>query len=1070
MEKTTSSDQAAQKPFYVKGREQLEGSPEYTQWVGDEFPHRRSIPDISRRDILKLVGGSIALAGLASGCRFLPEKKIVPFVVQPEDAVTGIARHFASSFSLSGYAQGILVESHEGRPTKIEGSPLHWASLGSVSAFGLAEVFNLYDPDRTKSPSYKGDPSNWEDFLIEIRKVLAESGEGLVVMTETVGSPTLASSIQKLVTEMKGAWIQYEPVNRDNRREGAIRAFGQDVEAVYHFDKAKVIVSLDSDFMQFGPAPVRYARDLMSGRRVEESEEMNRIYALECFPTLTGAVADHRVPVKATQIAALAAWIAAQVGVAGASGSLPSAVDPKIANALVEDLKAAGGDAIVIAGDHQSAEVHALVHLINQQLGSNGKTIRLTNPVHPVPVNQMAEIKKAADLLERGAAKTLVILGGNPVFTAPVDLKLGELIEKAPFSAYLGSHINETAKLCHWILPESHLLEAWGDAVAVDGTISIVQPLIEPIYDSKSALELVDALRNKSRTGLDVLKAEWSSKQTSLTGYGTAKAPIPASGEPLVESNFDRAWRFALSEGILVKGQEIHLPMTPVANAAAALSAAPAPTDMELVFLPDPTLYDGRYANNPWLQELPKPITNFTWDNCYFVGAETALKLNLERKEVLGTKEIEQSRLGLGRPMAVGTTPAGSLKAATATQMGQAEGVVVIHFGGGRTEGGEFVRAADIKKGGGFNAFALRSSTAPWIQPGVKLERSPDYYPLANVQFHNALETQVFDSDRHVIQEASLASFIAGGALAHHKEFHVKGAPHHDEGHSEGGSAHDAEGGDGHASAKKQPLPDMYDPKEFDFSKEHYQWAMTIDLNLCTGCGACVMACQSENNIPTVGKEQVQKGREMHWIRIDRYYMGQDGKLNESNPPIRFQPVTCMHCENAPCEPVCPVAATVHSHEGLNQMVYNRCVGTRYCSNNCPYKVRRYNFLHYTLKNDQIPVLQMVNNPDVTVRGRGVMEKCTYCVQRINKARISAKKSDREIEDGEVVTACQSACPTKAIVFGDMRRPENAVAKTRESRRNYLLLEEANTKPRTTYLMRVNNPHPSLAPAEEEKH
>ncbi len=1069
MEKTTSSDKAAHKPFYVKGREQLEGSPEYTQWVGDEFPHRRSIPDISRRDLLKLVGGTVALAGLASGCRFLPEKKIVPFVVQPEDAMTGVPRLFASSFSLSGYAQGILVESHEGRPTKIEGSPLHWASLGSVSSFGLAETFNLYDPDRVKSPSYKGDPSNWEDFLIEIRKVLGESSDGLVVITETVGSPTLASSLQKLLADSGGTWIQYEPVNRDNRREGAIRAFGQDVETIYHFDKAKVIVSLDSDFMQFGPAPVRYARDLMSGRRVEDSTEMNRIYALECFPTLTGAAADHRVPVKATQIAAAAAWIAAQVGVAGATGSMPSALDPKIAAALIEDLKAAGGDSIVIAGDHQSPEVHALVHLINQQLGNSGRTVRLTSPVHPVPVNQLAEIKKAADLLERGTAKALVIMGGNPAFTAPSDLKLGDLIEKAAFSVYLGSHENETAHLCHWVLPESHFLESWGDAVAVDGTISIVQPLIEPIYDSKSALELVDSLRSKSRPGLEVLRAEWSAKQTALSGFGASKAPVPADGEPLIESSFDRAWRLALSEGILVKGKADHLAMTPVANAAAALSAAPAPTEMELVFLPDPTIYDGRYANNPWLQELPKAITNFTWDNCFFFGAETAVKLNLERVEVIGTKEIQQPMLGLGRPMAVGTTPAGNLKAATATQLGQAEGVVVIHFGGGRTKGGEYVKGADAKKGGGFNAFALRSSTAPWIQPGVKIERAKDYYPLANVQFHNALETEVFDSSRNVIQEASLASYIAGGALAHHKEFHIKGA-HHDEGHDAGGTAHDSEHGDGHAAPGKHPLPDMYDAKEFDFSKEHYQWAMTIDLNLCTGCGACVMACQAENNIPTVGKEQVQKGREMHWMRIDRYYMGESGKLNEANPPMRFQPVTCMHCENAPCEPVCPVAATVHSHEGINQMVYNRCVGTRYCSNNCPYKVRRYNFLHFTLRNDQIPVLQMVNNPDVTVRGRGVMEKCTYCVQRINKARITAKKADREISDGEVVTACQGACPTHAIVFGDMRKPENAVAKTRESRRNYLLLEEANTKPRTTYLMRVNNPHPSLAPAAEEKH
>lgn len=1061
MEKTTKSEMAAQKPFYVKGREQLEGSDEYTQWVGDEFPHRKSIPDISRRDILKLMGGSLALAGLASGCRFLPEQKIVPFVVQPEDTAPGMARVFASSFSLSGYAMGILVDSHEGRPTKIEGSPLHWASLGSVNSFALAETFNLYDPDRIKSPSFKGDPSNWEDFLIEIRKALAESEEGsLLILTETVGSPTLASSIQRLVTEKKATWLQYEPVNRDNRREGAIRAFGQDVEAVYHFDKAKVLVSLDSDFMQFGPAPVRYAMDLMKARRVEESESMSRIYALECFPTLTGAVADHRLPVRASQIAALATWIAAELRVPGASGSAPSGLDAKFLQALISDLRQAGAEGLVVAGDHQSPEVHALVHLINHKLGAVGTTVRLTAPVHPKPVNQMAEIKQAADLLGRGAVKTLLILGGNPVFTAPSDLKLGELIAKVPFSACLTSHASETAKACHWQLPESHFLEAWGDAVALDGTVSIVQPLIEPIYDSKSALEVVDALRSKSRTGLALLQAEYQAKQESMAGYAEVKVPAPAPGETPIESSFDRAWRLALSQGILIKGTEGSLPLTPVANAAAAMSGSGSAGDLELVFLPDPTIYDGRYANNPWLLELPKPITNFTWDNCFFVGAETAKKLNLERVERMGTKEIQQPLLGLGRPMAVAKTPSGELKAASATQLGQAEGTVVIHLGGGRTEGGEFIRPADAKLGGGFNAFALRTTTSPWIQPGVELVRHSDYYPLANVQFHNSLEASVVDSDRYVIQETNLTAFQAGKELVHRHEFHVKGLKH-EEGH--------AEEGDGHA-AKPAPLPDMYDPKEFDFSAEHYQWAMTIDLNLCTGCGACVTACQSENNIPAVGKEQVQKGREMHWIRIDRYYMGKGEGLDEANPPIRFQPVTCMHCENAPCEPVCPVAATVHSKEGINQMVYNRCVGTRYCSNNCPYKVRRYNFLHFTLKNDQIPVLQMLNNPDVTVRARGVMEKCTFCVQRINKVRITSKKEEREIKDGEVVTACQQACPTHAIVFGDMRRPENAVAKTRASRRNYTLLEEANTRPRTTYLMRVSNPHPDLAPAAEEKH
>jgi Fe-S-cluster-containing dehydrogenase component len=750
---------------------------------------------------------------------------------------------------------------------------------------------------------------------------------------------------------------------------------------------------------------------------------------------------------------------------------------------LVKDLPANQGKAVVAVGAHLPPMVHALVHLINETLGSHGTTIRLTNPAHSVPVNQGKQIADLADQMAKGQITSLIILGGNPAYTAPADLKFAELIKKASFSAHVATHMDETSKACHWTLPQSHFLEAWGDGVAKDGTVSVVQPLIEPIYDSRSHLEVVDALLGTSRTGREIVSGHWFAAQSLFKGMAEVKASAPATAAPvtpaapgapaaapgssavptmapgpLVESDFERAWRIALSEGVLIEGGKGSLPLRTAAGLGASLKL-PQASGAELVLLPDPTIYDGRYANNMWLQEMPKPITNFTWDNCIYVNPAAAKAAGLERNKFLGidgTQDMEKAALGMGRPMAEVTLGSNKLKAASAIQYGQADDTIVVHLGYGRTQGGSWVREADITHGGGFNGYLLVTTDAPHGGSGAALARSEGFYGMANVQFHNTLEAKYYDKDRNIIREAGLAAWVSGEPLFKHKEHHVPGVtPDHGEEKHEDGHAEK-----GHAP-KHEPLT-MWDKSAFKDYEKFNQWAMTIDLNLCTGCGACVMACQSENNVPSVGKREVQKGREMHWIRIDRYYMGTGDSIDEQNPPIRFMPMACVHCENAPCEPVCPVAATVHSHEGLNQMVYNRCVGTRYCSNNCPYKVRKFNFLHYTLRNDEIPVLQLLNNPDVTVRSRGVMEKCTYCVHRINRVRVNAKKDGREIADGEVVTACQAACPSQAIIFGDMRRPENAVSKSRASRRNYLLLEEANTIPRTTFLMRINNPNPEI--------
>ncbi len=1080
-----------------KGVEHLEQHPEHTQWVGDEFPHRRDLPTIDRRDFLKFVGGSVALAGLASGCRFLPERKIVPYVQQPEDMIPGKNQYFATANILSGYATGLLVASYEGRPIKIEGNPKHPASLGGISALHMAETMNLYDPDRLKTVQNGLTPSSWKQFLSGARESFAEGGRGVVILTEIVSSPTLAASIQTFLQKNPGAtWRQWEPVNHDNVREGAMRAFGQDLSVTYDFSKAKIVLAIDADFMQYSNAPDRYQHELMDRRDVDKhGEDMSRIYAVEAYPTLTGAVADHRVPLRPSLMLAFAKALAGRLGVAGAeSASLPSGIEERFLSALASDLQSNPGAAVVVPGEQHDPALHAICHAINEQLGAFGQTVKFTTPVLPKPVGCLEEIKALASDIAAGRVHSLIILGGNPVYNAPSDLKLGELIkEKVKFSAHLTLAPDETGEVCNWEMPMSHFLEAWGDATNFDGSHSIVQPLIEPMYDSKSALELMDNFNGGARNGHDIVREHWSGVQTVASPATTPSAPVITLNQPVNQTGIhlpddsheiaphpqpapasvmlsaeEEKWNVYLADGVFRTATPLLVAGLPPAGSpviptitSGLVATVTAPTQaqgLDIMFLPDPTIYDGRNANNPWLQELPKPITNMTWDNAFYLSYETAVKLGLERKEVIGTKELEIPQLGLGRHVGAATLGGATVKAAVASNIGQADDTIVFHLGYGRRRAGQIGTARDQKEGGGFDAYQLRSTTAQGVASGASLEKTGEFYVMANVQFHNALETGEIDSGRHIIQEATLAAYLSGEPLVHvegHGGGHDEdshGDEHHDEGHAE-----------------KAPASTMYDPTLHDHSETNYQWAMTIDLNLCNGCGACVMACQSENNIPVVGKHQVQKGREMHWIRIDRYYMGSGSSLDTKNAPIRFQPLACVQCENAPCEPVCPVAATVHSHEGINQMVYNRCVGTRYCSNNCPYKVRRFNFLHYTAKTQELPVLQMLQNPRVTVRTRGVMEKCTYCIQRINETRIDAKKDNRKIKDGEIVTACQQACPSGGIVFGDKRDPNSRVSKTRKDRRNYVLLESTNTVPRTTYLMKITNPNPELH-TEAESH
>ncbi|HSI71932.1 MAG TPA: TAT-variant-translocated molybdopterin oxidoreductase [Fimbriimonas sp.] len=1022
---------------YWRSLEELADTPEMQKFIDDEFPNRSTLNQINRRDMLKFMGASMALAGL-TGCRgyFMPQDKVVPYVKAPEEMVPGIPLFYASSVMLGAYATGVLVEQHEGRPTRLEGNPLHPASLGALDAISQAEVLNLYDPDRAMSVILHDDISTWDLFTAEMREVLAKQaatqGAGIRVLTNGFSSPTTLEQVQKFFKKYPAAkWHAYEPVGRSAVYEGARMAFGRPLEPVYDFTKAKTVLSLDADFLQpaYMPGSLRYARDFANGRRVEGlSGTMNRLYCVESTPSLTGAMADHKWPVKASQIYSLALVLASALGVGGTGGSVEGISQAHL-QAMVEDLRANSG--VVVCGDFQPPHVHALVHSINQALGANGTIVRFIDPVDAT-VGRARSLKELTDDLNGGGVEMLLIVGGNPVYDAPADFDFASAIDKAKTKVYHTLYENETSAHCDWILPMTHCLEEWSDGVAYNGQVSMVQPLIAPLYEGRSMAELFASLIGNQRGSYDLVRDYW--KRNGLGG-----------------ANFEKNWRTVIHDG-LIDRPVITISGTPSLNAA-SLPTPEASSGWELIFRPDPNIYDGRYSNNGWLQELPKPMTKMTWDNVVMISPADAVEMGLDTDRV-----VKISLNGKSVEAGVFVQPGHPRKAAT------------IHFGYGRTRGG-VVATVTGDDGGGFDAYQFRKSDAPFFAQGLSIEPvGSAQVHLATTQIHQPIpakdrrpalegsEIAQFEGDhREIILEWPLAEYLADGE----KMLEERKERTRDE------------------FDRNQLYPDTI----FDWKGE--QWAMTIDLNTCIGCNACVTACQSENNIPVVGKKQVGRHREMHWLRIDRYYSG-----DEANPTITHQPLACVHCEKAPCEPVCPVAATVHSQEGLNQMIYNRCVGTRYCSNNCPYKVRRFNYLNFsdnqlqfatwadanrketnkeaaanTIDRDRRPLLRMINNPDVTVRGRGVMEKCTYCVQRINNARIEAKKANRQIAEGDILTACQQACPTQTIVFGDQTDKNSRVSKLRNDPRAYLLLEELNTRPRTSYLAKLRNPNPAIETA-----
>ena len=994
---------------YWRCLEELADSEEFHKFLQQEFPQQAAgwFDGVSRRDFLKLMGASLALAGL-NACRATPlDEKIVPYVNQPEEIVPGRPLFFATAFPMSGVGAGVLVESHEGRPTKIEGNPNHPASLGATDAFAQASILTLYDPDRSQVVKNAGRISTWSAFFTAVNDDLEAErvvgGGGLRILTETITSPTLGNQLRQLLARFPNAkWHQYEPVNLDNVHAGARLAFGAVVDTIYRLENAEVILSLDADFLFSGPANVRYAREFAGKRRVRQGNiAMNRLYAIEATPSVTGAMADNRIALRPSEIPNFAAAVAAKMGLSVQSKT--DAQKSQWIDALVRDLQTHRGASVVIAGDQQPPGVHALAHAMNQALDNVGKTVVYTDPIEAHSVDQMASLRDLVKDMESGSVRILIMLSGNPVYTAPVDLGFAEQLAKVPLRIHSGLYEDETSAYCHWHIPETHYLESWSDIRAYDGTATILQPLIAPLYSGKSAHEILSAVAGKSgETSYDIVRNYWKGQKMA--------------------GDFESAWRRAVHDGVVAgttfepKAVKLKAPtnewLAHPPSVAETRNLKPETQNpqtepgrsLEISFRPDPTLFDGRFANNGWLQELPKPLTKLTWDNAALVSPKTAQRLGLSYR--IGARGGEHGRVFVdvveiryeGR----------SLRAPAWIVPGHADECVTLHLGYGRT------RAGKVGNGTGFNAYAIRTANAPSYGSGAEIRKTGMQNMLACTQFHHSME------GRDLVRAATLEEYRKNPDFA------------------QGEHPHESEGS-------------LYP----GFKYEGYAWGMAIDVNACIGCNACVVACQAENNIAVVGKTEVTRGRELHWLRIDRYYKG-----SPDNPETYHQPIPCMHCENAPCELVCPVGATSHSHEGLNDMVYNRCVGTRYCSNNCPYKVRRFNFFQYA--DFETPSLKPLRNPNVTVRSRGVMEKCTYCVQRINAAKIEAEKENRQVRDGEIVTACQAACPTEAIFFGDINNRDSVVAKAKADSLNYGLLTELNTKPRTTYLAKLRNPNPEI--------
>ena len=989
---------------YWKSLNELADTPQFNTFLQEEFPGGTDeLPSaISRKKFLSLMGASMALAGLA-GCR-RPVEKILPYVAAPENIIPGIPNYYATSIPFGVNALGVVVESHEGRPTKIEGNEKHSSSLGKADAFTQASILNLYDPDRAQIPALNGNESTWDAFSEDWAKLKEQysqnKGKGLIVISNSFNSPSLLRT-KKLFSKTfpKAQWIVYDAVNDENIYNGLHIATGKKYQPVYHFDKADVVLSLDADFMQLESNSVSNTIGFSSKRRVDnENDSMNRLYAVESSLSVTGSMADHRLRIQNSQIPSFIATLANELRKLGnniiSSSNLKGfghyKENKQFLKVLAKDLTKAKGKSLIVAGRNQSAEIHALVFAINESLKNNNKTVSYYSTDEMVLSNKN-NLFHAVSKMKNNEYSTCVILGANPVYDA-VNLDFKNALTKVKHTIFLGSHADETAQAVNWHLPESHVLESWGDTRSFDGTYSIIQPLIAPLFDTKSMGEFVSILLGNDDTYHDFTKKTFKTFNASNSGS---------------------KWRKALHDGVLsgssYKSKKTKLKASRLAQNLKTYSANFDEEAIEITLLPSNSTFDGSYSNNGWMMESSDPITKVTWENVAQISLSTAKKLGIANEEII---TINNGINSISIPAWI--------------MPGHADNSITLTMGYGRNMNGRIADSA------GANILPIFSFSATSIS-NASITGTGTIVNIASTQDHHGMDLERLAKDAiqerllDIVRESSLDDYQSNPDFA--KQYAEK------------------------TIEKDGKLPSMWERHKYDTG---YQWGMAIDLNVCNGCNACSIACQSENNIPVVGKEEVEKGREMSWIRIDRYFKGDD----IDNPEIALQPVGCQHCEMAPCEAVCPVAATTHDDEGLNTMVYNRCIGTRYCANNCPYKVRRFNFHNYT--KDMPEVVQMAQNPDVTVRFRGVMEKCTYCVQRIKKAEITAKNDNVELNDGDVIAACQQTCPSEAIVFGNINDPNSKVSKLKEQNKNYLLLGELNLGTRTSYLAKLRNPHPEL--------
>ena len=1034
---------------YWRSLEELRHTPKFEEFLHREFPQSASeFPEgVSRRRWMQLMGASLALVG-ATGCRWQDEE-FVPFAKRGPEYIPGEPLFFATMHELRGFARGLLVRQFDGRPIKIEGNPQHPQSHGATDAFAQASVLSLYDPDRIGGPRDFVDghwhERGWEEAEAAIRSLKLGDGSGLRILAGASSSPSRARLEQAIAKKFpKSKWVEYETVSSQNVELGAKLAFGERVRPVYRFDEARIILSIDGDPFGADPDQINHSRGWASRRDPDEGE-MNRLYVVESQFSSTGAAADHREPIASSRIPAFLDLLETAIGEAEKG---EPATEDLFVKALASDLVEHKGQGLIYVGSRQPPEVHARIHQLNARLENLGKTIVLHKVEGPERAAYGEAIAGLADEMRSGTVETLLILHGNPVYDAPGDIAFAEALKKVPHAIHLSDYRNETSQVCSWNLPAAHPLETWGDGRSYDGTLTLQQPLIAPLHGGKSELELL----------------------AMLLGEG------PKQGEKIVKATFasgEAAWKQALHSGFVEGSAPEPVDLAPKKTASAQKQAVtpvePGGKTYEVVFCESEQVFDGRYANNGWLQETPQFLAKLTWDNAAIISYEDAESLGVKMEDVVSLSVGERSV-----ELPVYVLP------------GQAEGSIGVALGYGRTKAGlvggyvddnEAVIAPPV----GVDVSELRTVGNMDFRTGVTVKKTGRTYPLATTQDHFAIDTLGLEE---IAQRVPSLVRESTPELMHEHPDMIGHAVHH------------------------PPLKSLWESP--DYAIDH-AWGMSVDLSKCVGCNACLVACQSENNVPIVGKEQVRRGREMHWLRIDRYFRGnpklKNSPVSETTQPadhprsvvISGQPVLCMHCEHAPCEQVCPVAATVHDHEGLNVMVYNRCIGTRYCSNNCPYKVRRFNFFNWNeqpankkylglsvLTQDEVEeekeknrhLAGMVQNPEVTVRSRGVMEKCTYCTQRIQAAKIEARNTSvqngdpsTKVPDGMFQTACQQTCPTNAIVFGDLSDPESRVSKVHHMGdhphpRAYAMLGELNVRPRTAYMARIRNPHPLLAPFE----